>query len=666
MTLENGLQIWEVLVRSGLEEVRKNHLPGYDAELVRVLKKGLYPYATYSLERELRAAPPSAEVFLEVLFNALKPFSEMLRDVLGMFEAAGARRSDENLRIAFDFDKASKALALTLKEFREVEAFFRRVVRPIVVRRWNNNTLFSLSRDVQNVLEPLGVPDAQKQFDAPSRVRDPLVRKWIEKNGKPTWLPFPGFPTSGDAELDKTLGMAEGLIHYMIAEVRKLGTTYEEFARQLGELPGEEEEEAERAAHDTEDERPRRAFVRAAHDFWPNSFAEHVCLGVEAVNDHTNEEKLESAEQLAVAIKIGFDRPRRYERNRISLEQDFRDLVNLPIWKKRHELYAVWVASRIADALHDLSFEWHPDGDTLRFPFSGAELATLLSGDGSTHIFWTEKRTALTDAGLFGRKHIQPDYRIMTVPTHRNDATTLVVECKQYRNWSRKNFGAALDDYAKGCPKAPVVLVNYGPTDSSILDLVDASRRDRTFLVGDFKPYEDAALDRFRQLVRSAYTTLLTPRITGTIELLWGPMYRDLDLHLFIQLHTSPYKSQAMHISFGSTHGSLSKEPWAQWSGDIRESPPGVERMTLSRWFNAEYDVLVHDYSGTQDFPNGEVSVRLFRVPGEAERLFMPRGGTGRWWHVCRIHGVGGRNAVDLLDIKEINRVSAECPYPLP
>ena len=520
MTLENGLQIWVALVRSGLEEKRKNHLPGYDVELVRLLKEGLYPHAAYSLERELRAAPPSAEAFLEVLFNALKPFSEMLRDVLGMFEAAGARRSNENLRIAFDFDKASKALALTLMEFREMEAFFRRVVRPIVVRRWNNNTLFSLSRDVQNVLESLGVPDAQQRFDAPSRVRDPRVREWIEKNGKPTWLPFPGFPTSGDAELDKPLGMAEGLIHYMIAEVRKLGTTYEEFAKQLAELPWEEreEDEAEGAAHDAEGERPRRAFISAAHDFWPNSFAEHVCLGVEAVNDHTNEEKSESAGRLAAAVKIGFDRAPRYERNRISLEQDFRDLVNLPIWKKRHELYAVWVASRIADALRDLSFEWHPDGDTLRFPFSGAELATLLGGDGSTHIFWTEKRTALDGGGLFRRKHIQPDYRIMTVPTHRNDATSLVVECKQYRNWSRKNFGAALDDYAKGCPKAPVVLVNYGPTDPSILGLVDASRRDRTFLVGDFKPGEDTALDRFRELVRSAYTTLLTPRIIGTIK----------------------------------------------------------------------------------------------------------------------------------------------------
>jgi len=660
MTLENGLQIWEALVRSGLEEARKNKLPGYDAELAGVLRERLYPRATRTLERELRAVPPSPETFLDVFFGALKPFSQMLRDVLGMFETAGARRSDENLRIAFDFDKASRALTLTLEEFREVESFFRRVARPIVERQWNSNTLFSLTQDVQEVLQPLGVPDVRQRFDAASRVRDPDVREWIERNGKPNWLPFPGFPRSGHVELDKNLGMAADLIHYMIAEVSKLGMTYREFAERLGELPSEdrEETEAQSPADDTGDGRPRRAFVGAAHDYWPNSFAENVCLAIEAVIDHKDDERTERAAQLATAIHTGFERPPRRERTRISLEQDFRDLVNLPIWKKRHEVYAVWVASRIADALRDLSWEWRPDGDALRFSFSGVELATLFSGDGSTHVFWTEKRTALEGGGLFGRKHIQPDYRIMTVPTHRIDATSLVVECKQYRNWNKKNFGAALDDYAKGCPKAPVILVNYGPTDPSILALVHASRRDRTFLVGNFRPRVDATLDRFQDLVRMAYSAASTRRTGGTIELHWGPMFRDLDLHLFIQLHTSPFKSQATHIGFGSTHGSLTEEPWVQWSGDIRESPPGLEQMTISRWLNAEYDVLVHDYSGSPAFPKGEVSVGVVLLPRAAKRLFKPQGGTGDWWHVCRIHGPVGR-------IEEINRIQTECPYPI-
>lgn len=37
MTLNNGLEIWTELVGSGIEESRRNCLPGYDDELVRVL-----------------------------------------------------------------------------------------------------------------------------------------------------------------------------------------------------------------------------------------------------------------------------------------------------------------------------------------------------------------------------------------------------------------------------------------------------------------------------------------------------------------------------------------------------------------------------------------------------------------------------------------------------
>ena len=196
MALETSLEVWRAVVRSGLQEVRANDLPGYDAALVQVLRGRLYPNARGSLEHELSAAPPPVEDFLDAFFAALKPFSEMLRDVLGMFEVAGARRSDENLRIAFDFDKATKPLALTLREFREVEAFFRQIVRPVVVRQWNSNLLFSLTKDVRDVVNALGPPNGSA---LKPHLRNVAVREWVEDNGRPTWLTFPGFPRAGDA-----------------------------------------------------------------------------------------------------------------------------------------------------------------------------------------------------------------------------------------------------------------------------------------------------------------------------------------------------------------------------------------------------------------------------------------------------------------------------------
>jgi hypothetical protein len=651
MTLENGLQIWQALLRSGLEQARKHDLPGYDAELVARLKQVLYPKAMRSLEEELRSAPPSTESFLEAFFNALKPFSQMLREVLLMFEEAGARRSDENLRIAFDFDRASKPLALTLQEFREVETFFRQIARPVIEREWNADLLWLLNRDIGSALELIDGPQKPRNYNMRPPVRDLDVRRWIEENGRPNWISFPGFPRAGNAELDNAIGSAEELIQYMFGEIVKLGATYEQFSLRLFELPTREPDEAETISR--VDQLPLRNFVIAAHDFWPNTFAENLCLAIEAVNKHRPEQRDASAHRLVQAIEKGFDRPPQSERTRITLEQDFQDLVNLPIWKKRHELYAVWVGSRIADALSDFSWEWYPDGDTLRFSFSGVELAAL-SSDRAKHVFWTEKRTALEKGGLFGRKNIQPDYRIMTVPTHRHDATSLVVECKQYRKWSKKNFGEALDDYARGCPKAPVILVNYGPTDPSILMLVEPSRRDRTFLVGNFKPFEDAALKKFRELVSGAYPPVLRPQ-GGTIDLSWGPMFRDLDLHLFIQ-RSDLIKSDPVHIGFNCNAGTLSEEPWVEWSGDVQQSPPGTERMVVARWLRADYDVVVHNYSGTSEFSNGDVAIKVSLPPEDQERVFVPSGEIGRWWHVCRIHGPDCR-------IEEVNRILPDSPF---
>ena len=95
-----------------------------------------------------------------------------------------------------------------------------------------------------------------------------------------------------------------------------------------------------------------------------------------------------------------------------------------------------------------------------------------------------------------------------------------------------------------------------------------------------------------------------------------------------------------------------------QWSGDTQRSPPGAEQLTISRWLNADYDVLIHDYSGSLDFPNGEVTVEVNLIPGDRKFNFTPSQEVGRWWHVCRIRGPECR-------VEEINRVLTECPYSI-
>lgn len=99
--------------------------------------------------------------------------------------------------------------------------------------------------------------------------------------------------------------------------------------------------------------------------------------------------------------------------------------------------------------------------------------------------------------------------------------------------------------------------------------------------------------------------------------------------------------------------------PWAEWPEEISSSPPGVERITIARCLDADYDLRVHDFSGTQEFSHGEASVRVTEVPSFKGRVVTPRPGTGRWWHVCRFNGATGR-------FEEINNLLSECPYSIP
>jgi hypothetical protein len=57
--------------------------------------------------------------------------------------------------------------------------------------------------------------------------------------------------------------------------------------------------------------------------------------------------------------------------------QELLDLLNLPVWRRRHELYSVWVGTRmlsvIKHAVPDMRF--HTVDGTLSFEFGGSRLA---------------------------------------------------------------------------------------------------------------------------------------------------------------------------------------------------------------------------------------------------------------------------------------------------
>jgi hypothetical protein len=161
---------------------------------------------------------------------------------------------------------------------------------------------------------------------------------------------------------------------------------------------------------------------------------------------------------------------------------------------------------------------------------------------------WTELRSPLPEPSvLSGRKNIQPDYTLVAEPITSANSAVVVVECKQYRRFSKGNFSKAVIDYAAGRPKARIILAAYGPVRSDFLTSLPPSVADRITLLGHLRPGDAGARMRFRETLQDA----VAKRFPGpspdaaqriplarsddalkSVQLTWGAKPRDLDLHL--------------------------------------------------------------------------------------------------------------------------------------
>jgi len=179
--------------------------------------------------------------------------------------------------------------------------------------------------------------------------------------------------------------------------------------------------------------------------------------------------------------------------------QDLVRLLSLPAWRKRHELYAVWIATEILAAAegHDVNIH-HTEGE-LQFAFRQTKIADIESARPAVSLF-SERRTPLRYPIGKGRKsNVQPDYGLWRQEPKREQCS-LVVEVKHYKRSDGRNFRDALVDYARARPDAVAMLVNYGPVGLSEELPYDLMRRCRT--VEHLNPRNKTAKEEFRKAVR--------------------------------------------------------------------------------------------------------------------------------------------------------------------
>lgn len=631
--IRTGCGLWSQLVdRAGLD------LRRYDVAVASELRSALSLPLTGRLTDRIREHKVGTEALLAGFLTALQPFTQMYSDILNLIEAIGLAEGKENLLVEFDFETAARNFKLDLENFRKQVARWQNSVRPMSFDRWNTDRLWRL-------VNALG------DFDRDYR-NDPRIRDWVARYEAGYWPENElKAPTTGEDELGELLRRVWAVRNALIEGARLAGPRRADlnkyhFGATTELIISDEGVQSSDEAFD---------ILRVVHsDLW----AEAVTLAAYARADEARADA-STKYKLIERLRKVLDNPPAERRDVESTIREIEDLLSLPIWKQRYELYSIWVLTRIVDALGGAAkFRFTLDGDVFHVPFAPRRLAVLEDTEPSVSV-WGEVRYPLANPRGKGRKSgMQPDFTLTADVNDPPREAFALIECKQYLKAKQRTFGDVLTDYATGQPKAQVVLVNYGPAKQSIGNYVPITLRPQTKIIGDMRPLQDASVEDFRSYLQGlllrygslkvgSQTSQAKPSFTansngrhsqniGTVELRWQEVPADLDLYAFL-----PKDGVDLPISF-SQLGTLDAHPWAQLDQDVRHGF-GPEIITLRRAIPGIYRFAVKAHSDDAPLADCGAVVTLDIGSGPSRVFACPPNGEGRWWHVFDYDSTGDR-----------------------
>jgi hypothetical protein len=428
---KSSLAAWaDLQKRAGLE------LNGRDDGFEQALKNRLAPSAA-SLEEALRSA--TTDDLVHAFFDVIQPFVAMFRAILDFFERAGAAEGREQWNI--EVDKAD----VRLDHFRRFLKKWNSVPCQIEVPAVDFRGAWSLFDATREMGEMSDVNAGYR-----SGVAD--IDNWLR-----AYRDGPGYYEEWPASLAPS-SLGEGYSDAAALALAGLETIRQRFASRK-EL--NEHRRLWRGIDDS-DALDIRTIARNETDYWLGTLTARLA----------HSKTLQGAErkQLGERLKAAFARfPRRKFGASIKIA-DLQSYLSLPVWQKRHELYAVWIATEIVNALPDHICEIHHEEGKIVFAFRETVVATVKSAWPPVRII-SERRVPLTAPVGKGRKaNVQPDYGLW-----RNEAGVescgLVVEVKHYKRSATSSFRDVLLDYSGAFPKADIYLVNHGPIGDAMSDL---------------------------------------------------------------------------------------------------------------------------------------------------------------------------------------------------
>ncbi len=487
--IDNTFDLWNYIkTKGGLD------LERYDSYIVDGLSSIFGFSEKLDFDSQIKKAHISIEDFLIAFFQIVHPYTEMMIDLLRMFEKAGVNTTNKNASIAFDFNSGRRFLQFNIDNFKKW------------LRTWKtiSGKYKKITVDESNLWDLMEVfnKNHNKAGDILCELKDKQIIEWTHKYYSIQQWPDPiPQPVTGKDSFDKLLEKAWKI---WILIVRN-SFLYNRDRRKLWEKSNITSNQWQSSISRVINEKDIfiELLARIDKDNWAGNFAANVFFTIQEINKLDEKDKEASLSVLESNLIHAMKKIQEIEYSSEAVVEELKAFLNLPIWKKRYELYATWVSSQIVDVFSRLNVRIHQTGGVLKFSFSGTHLATIDDFTPRLHI-WSELRTPMKNPiGKSRKRGIQPDYSLVTDPVTSPQSSVVVIECKQYLKASSDNFSKALTDYAKGRPNAHIILVNYGRADTSILDKVDPIVVSRTSIIGEMKPGSTGAIYEFKRLIRN-------------------------------------------------------------------------------------------------------------------------------------------------------------------
>lgn len=530
--INNAADLWRALTASA--ELKKIF---YDKELLHGNESvdGIYGHLginpnpedfTVALEKE----NISVEKLLVAFFKTLQPYARMMSDLCVFFERHGVHETNKHIRVQFDFDSDDlENIDFDITHFREQWEQFNVAKQLVSYLFLNGNSIYNLN----NVFSD-GYPDLDSVDYIPRQSDAEWIKSWAQKYENGIWDLIP-IPETNFPKLDKQLGRVFNIWGSFRNSTFDLGLNRKNVnSGMFDEIKHEEEEEL--GWH-------KNTLIGGTRDRWPIYFLTFLYYRIDYIHSLPLDQQQEQADAFALSIEIFLSKNRKTPQKEHNIIEELQDLLKLPIWDKRYELYSVWIL-----ALMDKVLEKYPDytiyhnNGLLQLSFKATKIASFDTAEGIIEL-WSEMKLPLENPEGKSRKaNVQPDYAFFKNGTTTADNGIAVVEVKQYQTPSKSNFTAALNDYSTALENAHVFLVNYGNVKEHPL-----KNKNRSTALGRIIPDATEAKD-FQKLLEKKlpqfkYPNLNSNNIEGWTTSDWKQLrtvyeYAYIDISGSLNLHT--------------------------------------------------------------------------------------------------------------------------------